>query len=137
MAPAYLRVGRGGREELGVSLHAQWQGARNGIRSSFTKVGLADARKKAGGDARLLLSDDATRSRIGRKRNLDERPTKNYPRQRASMTFDKCAEAYISAQRSRLAKHQAPPAMAEYPHHLRVTCLWLRSCPRPSTLISS
>ena len=59
------------------------------------KVGLADARKKAG-DARLLLSeglDPITQRHLNEKRRaaVEKRATSR------SITFDQCAEAYIGA----------------------------------------
>ena len=61
----------------------------------LAKVGLADARKKAT-DARLLLSDG--RDPITHRQEEETRRAADEKLAAArSMTFDKCAEAYISA----------------------------------------
>jgi hypothetical protein len=58
----------------------------------LNKVSLADARKKAS-DARLLLSEGRN-PLVQKRENATERATAEKQR---SMTFDQCAEAYISA----------------------------------------
>jgi Arm domain-containing DNA-binding protein len=77
-AGLYLRVGRNGSKSWAFRFTLRGKPREMGL-GGLSKVTLADARKKAA-DARLLLSD-------GRD-PLDLRPR--------SMTFDKCAEAYIA-----------------------------------------
>jgi integrase len=93
-AGLYLRVGRGGSKSWAFRYMLKGKPREMGL-GGLNKVSLADARKKAG-DARLLLSE-------GRD-PLSERKVQETQRAAAeklaaarTMTFDKCADAYISA----------------------------------------
>ncbi len=90
----YLRVGRGGAKSWAFRFMLYGKAREMGF-GSLTKVGLADARKKAI-DARLLLSnghDPLTH----RQEDETRRAAADKLSAARSMTFDKCAEAYISA----------------------------------------
>ncbi len=90
----YLRVGRGGAKSWAFRFMLNGKAREMGF-GSFTKVGLADARKKAI-DARLLLSDGHD-PLTHRQEEEIRRATADKLSAARSMTFDKCAEAYISA----------------------------------------
>jgi integrase len=93
-AGLYLRVGRGGAKSWAFRFMLKGKPREMGF-GSFTKVSLADARKKAG-DARLLLSDgrDPLEARQEEQRQLTAAEKLATSR---SMTFDQCADAYIGA----------------------------------------
>jgi integrase len=93
-AGLYLRVGRNGSKSWTFRFMLNGIAREMGFGGSH-KVGLADARKKAD-DARLLLSegkDPLTQRHLEEKRRAaaEKRATSR------SITFDQCAEAYISA----------------------------------------
>jgi integrase len=93
-AGLYLRVGRNGSKSWTFRFMLNGKAREMGF-GGLHKVGLADARKKAG-DARLLLSeglDPITQRHLNEKRRaaVEKRATSR------SITFDQCAEAYIGA----------------------------------------
>ena len=93
-AGLYLRVGRNGSKSWTFRFMLNGRAREMGF-GGLHKVGLADARKKAG-DARLLLSegqDPLTQRHLNEKRRAaaEKRATSR------SITFDQCAEAYIGA----------------------------------------
>jgi integrase len=93
-AGLYLRVGRNGSKSWTFRFMLNGKAREMGF-GGLHKVGLADARKKAG-DARLLLSegeDPLTQRHLNEKRRAaaEKRATSR------SITFDQCAEAYIGA----------------------------------------
>jgi Arm DNA-binding domain len=93
-AGLYLRVGRGGVKSWAFRFMLNGKAREMGL-GGLAKVGLADARKKAT-DARLLLSDG--RDPITHRQEEETRRATDEKLAAArSMTFDKCAEAYISA----------------------------------------
>jgi len=93
-AGLYLRVGRGGAKSWAFRFMLNGKAREMGL-GGLAKVGLADARKKAT-DARLLLSDG--RDPITHRQEEETRRAADEKLAAArSMTFDKCAEAYISA----------------------------------------
>jgi integrase len=90
----YLRVGRGGAKSWAFRFTLNGKPREMGF-GSFTKVNLADARKKAS-DARLLLSDG--HDPLAHRRDEQKQRTAAEKLVAArSMTFDQCAEAYIGA----------------------------------------
>jgi integrase len=89
-AGVYLRVGRGGAKSWCLRYMLAGKAREMGL-GSLTKVGLADARKKAV-DARLLLSDGKDPLTAKAERTAAQRVEAA-----RSMTFDDCAEAYIKA----------------------------------------
>lgn len=93
-AGLYLRVGRGGAKSWVFRFMLNGNAREMGF-GSFTKVGLADARKKAI-DARLLLSDGRDPLTLRQEEETRRSAAEKLSAAR-SMTFDKCAEAYISA----------------------------------------
>ncbi len=93
-AGLYLRVGRGGVKSWAFRFMLNGKAREMGL-GGLAKVGLADARKKAT-DARLLLSD--RRDPITHRQEEETlRAADEKLAAARSMTFDKCAEAYISA----------------------------------------
>ena len=93
-AGLYLRVGRGGSKSWAFRYMLKGKPREMGL-GGLNKVSLADARKKAG-DARLLLSegrDPLTERKVEETR----RATAEKLAAARTMTFDKCADAYISA----------------------------------------
>ncbi len=93
-AGLYLRVGRGGAKSWAFRFMLKGKPREMGF-GSFTKVSLADARKKAG-DARLLLSDG--HDPLVRRHEAEKQRTAAAKLAAArAMTFDQCAEAYIGA----------------------------------------
>jgi integrase len=93
-AGLYLRVGRGGAKSWALRYMLKGKPREMGL-GALTKVSLADARKKAS-DARLLLSDgrdpltqrqEEERQRVAAEKLATAR----------AITFDKCADAYVSA----------------------------------------
>jgi integrase len=93
-AGLYLRVGRGGAKSWAFRFMLNGKAREMGF-GSFTKVGLADARKKAI-DARRLLSEGHD-PLVHREEEEKQRAAAENVAAARSMTFDKCAEAYISA----------------------------------------
>jgi integrase len=93
-AGLYLRVGRGGAKSWAFRFMLNGRAREMGF-GSFTKVGLADARKKAI-DARRLLSEGRD-PLVQREEEEKQRAAAENVAAARSMTFDKCAEAYISA----------------------------------------
>lgn len=93
-AGLYLRVGRGGAKSWAFRFMLNGKAREMGF-GSFTKVGLADARKKAI-DARRLLSEGRD-PLVQREEEEKQRAAAENVAAARSMTFDKCAEAYISA----------------------------------------
>jgi integrase len=93
-AGLYLRVGRGGAKSWVFRFMLNGRAREMGF-GSFTKVGLADARKKAI-DARLLLSDGRDPLTLRQEEETRRSAVEKLSAAR-SVTFDKCAEAYISA----------------------------------------
>jgi integrase len=93
-AGLYLRVSRGGAKSWVLRFMLNGKSREMGL-GGFTKVSLANARKKAA-DARLLLGDGhdplTHRQEEETRRAAAEKLTAA-----RSMTFDKCAEAYVSA----------------------------------------
>jgi Arm DNA-binding domain/Phage integrase central domain len=96
----YLRVGRGGAKNWALRFMLEGKAREMGL-GAFSKVSLADARKRASA-ARLLLVDridpiDRRKAEYAAKRVEGAR----------SMTFDQCADAYIRAHEAswRHAKH--------------------------------
>ncbi len=93
-AGLYLRVGRGGAKSWAFRFMLNGKAREMGL-GGLAKVGLPDARKKAT-DARLLLSDG--RDPITHRQEEETRRAADEKLAAArSVTFDKCAEAYISA----------------------------------------
>jgi integrase len=93
-AGLYLRVNRTGSKSWALRFTLNGKPREMGL-GGLTSVGLADARKKAA-DARLLLSDGhdpVTRRQADRKKRADDEKIAVG----RSMTFDKCAEAYIAS----------------------------------------
>ena len=90
----YLRVGRGGARSWAFRFMLKGRPREMGF-GSFMKVSLADARKKAS-DARLLLGDgrDPLTARLEEQKQRTAAEKLSAAR---SMTFDQCAEAYITA----------------------------------------
>jgi len=93
-AGLYLRIGRNGSKSWTFRFMLYGKARKMGL-GGLHKVGLADAREKAG-DARLLLSegqDPLTQRNLNEKRRAaaEKRATSR------SITFDQCAEAYIGA----------------------------------------
>jgi hypothetical protein len=86
----YLRVGRNGAKRWAFRFMLNSRQHEMGF-GGLNKVSLADARKKAG-DARLLLSEGRS-PLIHRHENAEKQSAKG----NRSMTFDQCAEVYISA----------------------------------------
>jgi integrase len=93
-AGLYLRVGRGGAKSWTFRFMLNGKSREMGL-GGLTKVSLADARKKAI-DARLLLSDGHD-PLTHRQEEETRRAAAEKLSTARSMTFDKCAEAYISA----------------------------------------
>jgi integrase len=93
-AGLYLRVGRGGAKSWAFRFMLNGKAREMGF-GSFTKVGLADARKKAI-NARRLLSEGHD-PLVHREEEEKQRAAAENVAAARSMTFDKCAEAYISA----------------------------------------
>ena len=124
-AGLYLRVGRGGAKSWVFRFMLNGRAREMGF-GSFTKVGLADARKKAI-DARLLLSDGRDPLTL-RQEEETQPPAAEKLSAARSMTFDKCAEAYISAHEAgwRNDKHSQ---QWRNTLHQRIACLWLRFRP--------
>lgn len=96
----YLRVGRGGAKSWCLRYMLDGKAREMGL-GGLTKVGLADARKRAA-TQRLLLVDKID--------PLTQRETENSAKKietARSMTFDQCAKAYIETYRAgwRNAKH--------------------------------
>lgn len=93
-AGLYLRVSRNGSKSWAFRFTLNGKPREMGL-GGLTKVGLAYAREKAA-DARLLLSEG--HDPLSRRR---EQETQRVAAQKLaaarSITFDKCAEAYISA----------------------------------------
>jgi integrase len=93
-AGLYLRVGRNGSKSWAFRFTLRGKPREMGL-GGLTKVSLADARKKAA-DARLLLSDG--RDPLDLRQQEDaKRATEEKLAAARSMTFEKCAEAYIAA----------------------------------------
>jgi integrase len=90
----YLRVGRGGAKSWAFRFMLKGRPREMGF-GSFTRVSLADARKKAG-DARLLLSDGHDPLTRRQEEQRQRAATEKLAVARA-VTFDQCAEAYIAA----------------------------------------
>jgi hypothetical protein len=90
----YLRVGRGGAKSWAFRFMLKGKPREMGF-GSLIKVSLADARKKAS-DARLLLSDGHDPLTV-RQEEQKERSAAEKLAAARSMTFDQCAEAYITA----------------------------------------
>ena len=93
-AGLYLRIGRNGSKSWTFRFMLNGKAREMGL-GGLHKVGLADAREKAG-DARLLLSegqDPLTQRNLNEKQRAaaEKRATSR------SITFDQCAEAYIGA----------------------------------------
>ena len=86
----YLRVGRNGSKRWAFRFMLNSKQHEMGF-GGLNKVSLANARKKAG-DARLLLSEG--RNPLLHKGDVATEMPANTPR---SMTFDQCAELYVSA----------------------------------------
>jgi integrase len=86
----YLRVGRNGSKRWAFRFMLNGRQHEMGV-GGLNKVSLADARKKAS-DARLLLSGG--RNPLIHKH---EKETERAAEKARSMTFDQCAEVYISA----------------------------------------
>jgi len=93
-AGLYLRVGRGGAKSWALRYMLKGKPREMGL-GALTKVSLADARKKAS-DARLLLSDgrDPLTVRLEEERR---RVAAEKLAAASAVTFDKCADAYVSA----------------------------------------
>jgi integrase len=90
----YLRVGRNGSKRWAFRFMLNGRQHEMGF-GGLNKVSLADARKKAS-DERLLLSEG--RNPLIHKQELETQRTATEKLSAArSMTFDKCAEVYISA----------------------------------------
>jgi integrase len=93
-AGLYLRIGRGGAKSWAFRFMLNGRPREMGF-GSFTKVSLADARKKAT-DARVLLGEGHDpiehREQEDRQRAAAEKLAAA-----RSMTFDQCAEAYVAA----------------------------------------
>ena len=101
----YLRVSRGGGKAWVMRFTLSGKAHEMGL-GSFKNVGLAGARKKAI-DARLLLSEG--RDPLAHKRTDEAlRIAVENEATAGSMTFDRCAEAYIRAHESswRNPKHR-------------------------------
>jgi integrase len=93
-AGLYLRVGRGGSKSWALRYMLKGKPREIGL-GALTKVSLADARKKAS-DARLLLG--AGRDPLTERRAEETRRAAAEKLAAAhTTTFDKCADAYISA----------------------------------------
>jgi integrase len=93
-AGLYLRVGRGGAKSWAFRFMLNGRPREMGF-GSFTKVSLADARKRAS-DARVLLGEG--RDPIEHRQQEDrERVAAEKLAAARSMTFDQCAEAYVAA----------------------------------------
>ena len=90
----YLRVGRGGAKNWTFRFMLNGRAREMGF-GSLTKVGLADARKKAN-DARRLLSEGCD-PLAQRQNEENERAAAAKLAAARSVTFDACAEAYIRA----------------------------------------
>jgi integrase len=93
-AGLYLRVGRGGSKSWAFRYMLKGKPREMGF-GGLNKVSLADARKKAG-DARLLLSEGRD-PLTERKAEETQRVAAGKLAAARSMTFDKCADAYINA----------------------------------------
>ena len=96
----YLRVGRGGAKSWCLRYMLDGKAREMGL-GGLTKIGLADARKKAAAQ-RLLLVDKVD--------PLERREAENNAKKieaARSVTFDQCAKAYIEAHKTgwRNAKH--------------------------------
>ena len=96
----YLRVGRGGAKSWCLRYMLDGKAREMGL-GGLTKIGLADARKKAAAQ-RLLLVDKVD--------PLERREAENSAKKieaARSVTFDQCAKAYIEAHKTgwRNAKH--------------------------------
>jgi Arm DNA-binding domain len=90
----YLRVGRNGSKRWAFRFMLNSRQHEMGFRG-LNKVSLADARKRAS-DGRLLLSEG--RNPLVHKQDLEtQRIAAEKLSAARSMTFDKCAEVYISA----------------------------------------
>jgi hypothetical protein len=94
-AGLYLRVGRNGSKSWAFRFTLRGKPREMGL-GGLSKVTLADARKKAA-DARLLLSDGRDPLDL-RQEEEAKRVTEEKLAAARSITFDKCAEAYIAAQ---------------------------------------
>jgi hypothetical protein len=103
----YLRVGRGGAKSWAFRFMLKGKPREMGF-GSLTKVGLADARKKAS-DARLLLSDGHDPLARRQEEAKQRASTEKLASVRA-MTFDQCAGAYIGAHETswKNEKHRQP-----------------------------
>jgi integrase len=93
-AGLYLRVARNGSKSWAFRFTLNGKPREMGL-GGLTKVGLADARKKAT-DVRRTLSDGYDPVTL-RQEEEARRPAAVKLTAAHSMTFDKCAEAYISA----------------------------------------
>jgi integrase len=93
-AGLYLRVARNGSKSWAFRFTLNGKPREMGL-GGLTKVGLADARKKAT-DVRRTLSDGYDPVTL-RQEEEARRPAAVKLPAAHSMTFDKCAEAYISA----------------------------------------
>src|ERR1043166_6068616 len=100
-AGLYLRVGRGGAKSWVLRYMLAGKAREMGL-GGLSKVGLADARKKAGAE-RLLLAGKVDPL----ARREAEAAAKKIEAARA-MTFDECAKAYVEAHKAgwRNAKHR-------------------------------
>jgi integrase len=97
----YLRVGRGGNKSWCLRYMLGGKAKEMGL-GGFTKVGLADARKKAAAE-RLLLADKVD-PLVKRQVERGEQKAKAA----RAMTFKDCADAYVKAHKAgwRNAKHR-------------------------------
>jgi len=93
-AGLYLRVNRNGSKSWAFRFTLRGKPREMGL-GGLTKVTLADARKKAA-DARLLLSDGHDPLEL-RQEGEAKRAQEEKLVAARSMTFDKCAAAYIAA----------------------------------------
>jgi hypothetical protein len=91
-AGLYLRISRGASKAWVFRFMLDGKAREMGF-GGLQKVGLAEARKKAI-DARLMLSEG--RDPLKHRRESEERQSVAERLAASSMTFDDCAEAYIS-----------------------------------------
>jgi integrase len=93
-AGLYLRVGRGGAKSWAFRFMLNGRPREMGF-GGFTKVSLADARKRAS-DARVLLGEGRDPIEHRQQEDRVRVAAENLAAAR-SMTFDQCAEAYVAA----------------------------------------
>ncbi|MGA9894440.1 MAG: Arm DNA-binding domain-containing protein [Xanthobacteraceae bacterium] len=89
-----MRVNRGGAKSWAFRFTLKGKTREMGF-GGLMKVSLADARKKAV-DARLLLSDGRDPLTIRQEEEVQRTAAEKLTAAR-SITFDRCAEAYVSA----------------------------------------